>query len=178
MEINIIEIVNFLTDLSQTVRETHQFKVIKGLFIFYLAVVVLALVIMLLKYPSLKTYLIYGGHIEDRRKKRKAFVPRSPWEKIQSKLNSHNPNEWKLAIIEADKLLDKALEDFGAPGFSTGDKLKNVTQGDMEGNLDQAWQAHKVRNNIVHHPDFELDNNLASRTIKQFRDACEALKKG
>lgn len=54
----------------------------------------------------------------------------------------------RLAVIEADKLLDKALKQLGIKGATMGDRMKQA--GSMLGRVDSVWSAHKLRNRLVH----------------------------
>jgi hypothetical protein len=71
------------------------------------------------------------------------------WERVIAHLNSPNASDWRLAIIEADIMLDEMLRAQGYHGDSIGDMLKGVEKSDML-TLDAAWEAHKVRNRIAH----------------------------
>ncbi|HMO77935.1 MAG TPA: hypothetical protein PKA42_03480 [Candidatus Paceibacterota bacterium] len=83
--------------------------------------------------------------------------------------SSDNPTDWKLAIIEADIILDEMLKDAGYGGASLGERLKSISPNHLQ-SLDDAWQAHKVRNQIAHGgADFILTQRLAQDTIKQYR---------
>lgn len=83
--------------------------------------------------------------------------------------NSDNPTDWKLAIIEADIILDELLKEAGYGGISLGERLRSISPTQLE-SLDDAWQAHKVRNQIAHGgADFILTQRLAQDTIKQYR---------
>ena len=80
-----------------------------------------------------------------------------------------NPSDWKLAIIEADIILDDILKEKGYAGISLGERLKSISPTQLQ-SLDDAWQAHKVRNQIAHGgADFILTHKLAQDTIKQYR---------
>ncbi len=93
----------------------------------------------------------------------------SRFDKMQTLVDSANPNDWKLAIIEADVLLDESLKRMGYPGSSLGERLKSISPQAMQ-NLDQAWAAHKVRNSIAHSgEDFVLTQRLARDTIARYR---------
>jgi hypothetical protein len=86
-----------------------------------------------------------------------------------------NPNDWKLAIIEADIILDETLKRAGYGGVSLGERLRTITPTQLR-SLDDAWQAHKVRNQIAHGgADFVLTKRLAEDTIKQYRRVFEEL---
>lgn len=83
-------------------------------------------------------------------------------------IESDRPNDWKLAIIEADIILDESLKDAGYLGSSLGERLRSISTSQLN-SLDDAWQAHKVRNQIAHGgADFILTKRLADDTIKQY----------
>ncbi|OHA89686.1 MAG: hypothetical protein A2741_01885 [Candidatus Zambryskibacteria bacterium RIFCSPHIGHO2_01_FULL_43_27] len=91
------------------------------------------------------------------------------WEKVVEHMNSENPNDWKFAILEADIILDELLDFMGYRGETVADKLKLVESGDFD-NLDAAWEAHKVRNQIAHEgADFLITEREARRVIALYR---------
>lgn len=92
----------------------------------------------------------------------------SPWMKIKNNLNSNNPNDWKLAIIEADILLDNTLIEQGYAGTSLGERLKSIAPSQLA-TLRDAWDAHMVRNKIAHQgADFVVTQKIARDTIGQY----------
>jgi uncharacterized membrane protein len=87
---------------------------------------------------------------------------------MKEHISSDNPNDWKLAIIEADIILDEALKRQGYAGNSLGERLRSVSPVAMQ-TLDDAWEAHKVRNDIAHSGvDFVLTQKLAKDTIVRY----------
>lgn len=92
----------------------------------------------------------------------------SRWEDVQKHSASLNPNDWRLAIIEADIMLDDALAELGLAGNTIGEKLKSASTLQLR-SLDDAWRAHRVRNEIAHAgSDFVLTHKLAEETIMQY----------
>jgi len=87
---------------------------------------------------------------------------------MKEHVESDNPNDWKLAIIEADIILDEALKRQGYAGTSLGERLRSISPAALQ-SLDDAWQAHKVRNEIAHGGvDFVLTHKLARETIVRY----------
>lgn len=83
--------------------------------------------------------------------------------------DSEHPNDWKLAIIEADIVLDEILKERGYVGESLGERLRSISSGQLN-TLDDAWEAHKVRNKIAHGgTDFVLTKRLSDETIARYR---------
>lgn len=90
------------------------------------------------------------------------------WEHILSLVASGNPSDWRAAILEADIMLDELTERMLLPGFSVGDRLKVATR-DRFNTLDDAWEAHKVRNEIAHTgSQYLLTQREARRIIALF----------
>lgn len=90
------------------------------------------------------------------------------WEKILALSDSQNPSDWRLAIIEADIVLDDLLESLRLPGNTMGDKLKAVEPSDFI-TLDNAWEAHKARNMIAHQgSDYLLNQRETKRIVSLY----------
>lgn len=90
------------------------------------------------------------------------------WQKVLAHAHSENPAEWRVAIIEADIMLDELLTALGYQGEGVGEKLKSVDPSNML-TLDAAWEAHKVRNRIAHSgKDFELSEREVKRITMLF----------
>ncbi|MEX0917623.1 MAG: hypothetical protein WDZ93_00540 [Candidatus Paceibacterota bacterium] len=91
------------------------------------------------------------------------------WDEITGRINSNSPNDWKLAIIDADVMLYETLESAGFVGTSIGEMLKSASPKHFT-TLDTAWNAHKIRNQIAHSgTDFVLTKKVAQETITQYR---------
>jgi hypothetical protein len=95
---------------------------------------------------------------------------RTAWEDIQTHFFAGSDNDLKIAIIEADTLLDEALRESGIIGTNLGDRLKKVKTMRLP-NIEDVWQAHKIRNRIAHEPDFALKRDLAERVLTVYEEA-------
>lgn len=91
------------------------------------------------------------------------------WAEIQTHLHEDTPNAWKVAIIEADIFLDSVLTDHGYNGVTIGEKLKSANSASFT-TIQDAWEAHKVRNEIAHtgQNDFILTRRLAEETLLRY----------
>lgn len=95
------------------------------------------------------------------------------WEKIMELASSENPKEWKLAILEADVLLDELVIKMGYQGENLGERMKGIEGSDFT-TLEQAWEAHKVRNTIAHSSsDFILTQREARRIMDLYKQVFE-----
>ncbi len=90
------------------------------------------------------------------------------WESVLSHGNSANPSDWRLAIIEADTILDEMLKTLGYMGENLGERLKAVDPANFN-TIDDAWEAHKVRNKIAHEgSDFQLGRDDARKVLGMY----------
>ena len=71
------------------------------------------------------------------------------WRDVLHHADSDNPNDWRLAILEADVMLDDAITQKGYHGEGLGEKMKQVDRSDIN-TIDDAWEAHKMRNRVAH----------------------------
>lgn len=96
------------------------------------------------------------------------------WSTIQEHFFKGDENDLKVAIMDADKLLNEALRGAGVLGTQLGDRLKKLRPGQLP-NIDDVWQAHKVRNQIAHEPGFVLKRDLAERALDIYEKALQSL---
>lgn len=98
------------------------------------------------------------------------------WQEVEDHVRSNNPNDWKLAIIEADVMLENMLEEAGFAGNTIADRLRSAS-GRSFATIEDAWQAHRMRNQIAHGgSDFVLTQKMAQATITQYRRVFEEFK--
>lgn len=87
------------------------------------------------------------------------------WSHIRTLIESPNESDWRQAIIEADIMLEEVLMQAGYPGETVGDKLKMARFS----TLDDAWEAHKVRNEIAHQGSaYHLTDKSAYHAIQRY----------
>lgn len=95
------------------------------------------------------------------------------WEEVERMADTSGEMSRKLAVIEADKLLDHALKALAMPGTTLGERLKFAQYKYPE--LREVWFAHKIRNQLAHEASFHLDSRLAKNALRSFRKALERL---
>lgn len=104
-------------------------------------------------------------------------VPRTRlrWNRIMEHANSADEHQWRLAILEADIMLNELLDVLGYKGETMGEKMKMVNRANFN-SIDEAWEAHKVRNRVAHegseNPLTEREKNIVisqyARVFKEF----------
>jgi hypothetical protein len=96
------------------------------------------------------------------------------YERIRQLAGGTSPSEWREAIIEADIMLDDALARRGYSGVGVGEKLQQAAGAFTH--VHEAWEAHKVRNQIAHEGSaFDLSPTMVSRTLARYEAALREL---
>ncbi|MDP2593194.1 MAG: hypothetical protein Q8P52_00895 [bacterium] len=98
------------------------------------------------------------------------------WQMVLEHLESEKESDWRLAILEADIMLDEMLEGQGYHADTLADKLKMIEPSDFT-TLDFAWTAHKVRNQIAHEGSaFQLTHREAKKVVSLFEKVFKEFK--
>lgn len=145
-----------------------------NIYVFFALLVSVGLLIMY-TYASMWRWFYYGDANRQLREAEDLYDAQfrgihksSRLDDIQAHVASDNPNDWKLAIIEADIILDGLLKDRGYAGNTLGERLRSISVNQL-GSLQDAWEAHKIRNMIAHEgPDFVLTKRMAEDTVKRY----------
>lgn len=87
------------------------------------------------------------------------------WLKVEEYIASSHPSDWKIAILEADNILDDIVKRMGYPGETLGERMKHIEASDFP-MLEEAWEVHKIRNQIAHKgTDYPLTRTEAENAI-------------
>lgn len=97
------------------------------------------------------------------------------WLKIKARLDTGIESEYKLAIIEVDSILDDILKRMGYGGETLGERLNKLTIASLS-NLEEVREAHQIRNNIVHDPDYRLSLDEARKAMSAYERALTDLQ--
>jgi len=91
--------------------------------------------------------------------------------KLDKDMNSHNITLMKSALIELDKLFSYALKMDGFKGNTMGERLKSARNFFDKNTYNLIWQAHKVRNSLVHDVDYNINQAEVKKNYKNMRSA-------
>lgn len=97
------------------------------------------------------------------------------WAKISKRLEVGQEADYKLAVIEADGLLNDVLVKMGYGGETIVDRLKQIDSTILP-NIDKALEVHKIRNNIVHDPDYQLTLAQATKILNIYEESLRHLE--
>lgn len=139
-----------------------------------------AIFIAVIAYSLIRMHSIESHEKEHRQKEidkhinKKAHEAKNPrWELILDLMQSPAEADWRMAIIEADILLEESLTYTGFTGFGVGEMLTNANPKSFA-TYQSAWEAHKVRNDISHMGSaFKLNREDANRTLNFYRSVFE-----
>lgn len=130
----------------------------------FLVIAIIAVGILALIAMTLSSKRSYTFDVEEYQTK---------WLRVENSLVRDDPRSYSLAVIEGDKLLDRALNEMGTPGKTMGERMKRVNDRFEKPNA--VWSAHKLRNQIAHEHGFEVDYGQARRALVAFRQALKDL---
>ncbi|MFH1509702.1 MAG: hypothetical protein ABID67_00940 [Candidatus Nealsonbacteria bacterium] len=97
------------------------------------------------------------------------------WNKVEAKLDSGLESEYKLAVIEADSILDDVLRRMGYRGENLAERLANLTSATLP-NIEKLKEAHQSRTNILHNPDQGLSLDEAKKILDIFKKSLENIQ--
>lgn len=101
--------------------------------------------------------------------------PNQRWENIVKRFSLGDDANMKLAIIEADNLMDEILKLMSLPGENMGERMKQFEKHELA-SIDQLWEAHKLRNRIVHEPGLRLMHEEAQKALEGYEAALKELE--
>jgi hypothetical protein len=103
----------------------------------------------------------------------KKFLRR--WKKIEKRLESKNESDFKLAILEADDLLNEVMEEIGHKGKNLNEKLENVDE-EIITNLKELKQVRKIKEDIISDPSYRLSEQEAKYILNVYEKTLKDLQ--
>ncbi|MBU0546628.1 MAG: hypothetical protein ABH876_00775 [Patescibacteria group bacterium] len=92
---------------------------------------------------------------------------KTKWRKITNRIKKHKEEDCKLALIEADNMLDETLGQIGYIG-SLEEKLGQIKE-DTISNIIEVRKVHTVINSIKHDPNYNLSVGQTDRFLDIYR---------
>jgi hypothetical protein len=165
-------IASVMQDLFSAFSESITFSVIKFILGIYTTVLIVDIILLLVQrgiagdVRHTKFGMNVPAALVQNAARKKA---ERKWKKIKSRLTTDQESQFKLAIIEADQMIDKLIAGMGYGGENLGRRLENVPPGQLE-DIASIKEAHEVRNRIILEEDFEIDRDLAEKTLALFEE--------
>jgi len=91
------------------------------------------------------------------------------WEKIRQRLDTGNEAEYKLAILEADDIINNLIKGLGYKGENFGERLNNIPSAQLE-NIEGMKEAHEMRNRIIHDENLVVTKEDADDTLSHYEE--------
>jgi len=96
------------------------------------------------------------------------------WQNILKRLESKDPEAYKLAIIEADKLFNEMLEILGYKGKDFEERMKRITTDEIS-ESEKIYQAHQTAEKIIKNPQFKISQEKSKEILRDFEKALKEI---
>lgn len=114
-------------------------------------------------YQHKRAHYLHIQHIQHSVAAHDVPQTRLRWDRVMEQAYSENEQNWRLAILEADIMLNELLDYLGYRGETMADKMRQVEKVDFK-SIDLAWEAHRLRNQIAHQ---SADHPLSAREVRR-----------
>ena len=135
---------------------------IVGMIIFALLLIVVFVIVLKKMHKKAE---LYGMSREEIQKK---------WDAIMAISEQQGAMGLKMAVVEADSLFDGILKSLVMPGTDMGERLRAACYKYPE--LKKVWNAHRLRNQIVHETTFQLDVNDGKEAMRTYERGLKVLR--
>ena len=150
-----------------------------GYFLILSSLFLSSVLVIFIAYVIFRVHGIYSKQrkslkpVQSTEEEKEEAVKNEKWKIIEEHIESENPNDWRLAILEADIALGEILDKSGYRGEGIGEQLKSADKSDFT-TIDDAWEAHKIRNSIAHEgASFMITEREAKRVIGLYKKVFE-----
>ncbi len=97
------------------------------------------------------------------------------WEKIKKRLSSHNEANWKLAIIEAEEIVEEVLSKMGYKGDGIREKLKGVDPATIP-QLPNLISGYDIFINIIADKNYQIKQEDAIKIVSNFEEFLKSVE--
>ncbi len=97
------------------------------------------------------------------------------WEDVVEHAKSEKEAERKMAVIEADDMIDSALSKIGYSGETLLDKLA-VLNKEIIPNIEEVKDAHRKRRDIVYDPNKSISREEAEQIVSVYEEVFKDLR--
>lgn len=92
------------------------------------------------------------------------------WQDIVDLFESDNENDWRMAIIEADILINNIMTFSGVSGNNHIEKINSLSSKKL--NKETLYSLHRIRNRVAHQGiGFPLDRDKVDKIKESFENA-------
>jgi len=169
-------IVSFFTTSAFVAKVFYFLKII---LMVYTVILIVAIILVVINARPKKMIKEVQEDIESilakEGKAAKGFAPGGDrWTEILKMVEAGEESSWRLAVIEADKFFDEIMRRLGYSGENFGDRLKQMHPTEVS-NLNDIWDAHRIRNSLSHDVNFKLSREEARKAVGAYGTAMKDL---
>ncbi|QQS61277.1 MAG: hypothetical protein IPN70_05330 [Candidatus Moraniibacteriota bacterium] len=162
MEITFGEIVASLLRFIASFWNSPFLDFLRFLLAVYTIVLFLDL-IMLLILRDVKKDIRVGKFGADMPVAHRKFIKKQ-WKIVSEHMSGHTDSDWKIAILEADRIVDYVLEISRFPGTNFRERVE-LASSEQLSRKEDLLRAHLIRNSIIKESSFSLDHSTAKELI-------------
>ena len=97
------------------------------------------------------------------------------WKYVLTLIESPNESDWRVSIMEADSLLEESFKERGLVGDTMAELLEEAKLNGYP-SIQNAWDAHLIRNKIAHEGlNYPLTQVEGRRIVKLYQNVFEGL---
>ena len=151
------------------------FNTLRILFLVVSALMLGMIIFILYKSPYLD--LRFKEEFSERRK-RKPYQPikiDKDWKEVLKQAKSDDEAERKLAVIEADDLINKALSKLGYGEGGVLEQLDGISK-ELIPNLEDVKRAHRERRDITYDPNKKVSKEKAAELVSVYEEVFRDLQ--
>jgi hypothetical protein len=173
------QIIEFTKPIIRVLADPHTWSVV-GIISVILTIIFLFIIIFsIVRMVEIQIYdkkeIAHEIHNAMLREKERDRNTNPRWHYILTLTESPNDSDWRVAIIEADSMMEENLKERGLSGATVSELLEGA-KGSGYRSIQDAWDAHLVRNKIAHEGlDFPLSQIEGRRAIKMYQNFFEEL---
>ncbi len=124
-----------------------------------------------------KRWLLGGGKLSSPKSHLDVNFVRNKWQEIETLMQQGKPSAYKVAILDADKLIDYVLKARVGTDGTMVDRLKKAKSlFSNYSDYQNLWEAHKMRNRMVHEAEHEIYPVEVKKAISYFEKALRELR--
>lgn len=173
------KIANSLQSAYFIVTDAHTWEVIG---IISISISILALIIIIFSLVRMYEIQVFDREeieheinhaLAKDKEKERTLNPR--WKYVMTLIESPNESDWRVSIMEADSLLEETFKERGLVGNTMSELLEEAKLNGYS-SIQNAWDAHLIRNKIAHEgSDYPLTQVEGRRIIKLYQNVFEGL---
>jgi len=148
------------------------FQVLKFLIAIYVFILFVDIILLIIQRglgSNLRTMLGGADVPAEFFNKNKKAVLRGQWMKIRQRLEVGTELEYKIAIIEADNVIEDFIKRMGFVGENMKERLNSIPTGQIE-SIEDVLRAHEVRNSIIKDNEFSVTKEVAETALAEYEE--------